>query len=194
MILTEDELVCPAGKPGKSPIIIPIKKILMDEKRQEEVAIVNKSRAPELLAAFNKAYREIHEFVTKLTAERNQAEKEIDRRRAHLLLNVVPEALKKAELSNNDDHRQAVIDSDIEYQRYVDVLDEISVAIEYLKGKLKSFDNAFTSVKRLVQEEVYGGTAGRKNPNLSDSGHVGERSPEPIEQASPQRRFGRARF
>ena len=205
MLITENEIVCPSGKAGNSPLIIPFREILEAERRQAEVATITKAKAPELLHAFNMSWRILHENVAKLTKEKNDAQKAVDRRKSVILLEIAPKKLKDADLANNDDHRKAVVELDQEFQKLTETLSEIEAVIEYLKGKLRGFENAFTSVKRLVSEDVYH-LGDRKNPALSGGTQattfmgVPLDPPKPSNAGNPSSEkptrpgFGRARF
>jgi hypothetical protein len=139
--------------------------ILIAETRQAEVATVTPTKAPELLSAFNTSWRDIHQLVTKLTAEKIQAEKHVANRRARLLLEVVPAKLKELGVPSSADMREAVVQLDPERESLQDRVDQLDAAIEYLKGKLKSFENSFTSVKKIMGEDSY--SYAGKNTNLS---------------------------
>lgn len=165
MLETGQCLVVPPGILGGSPIIIPLEEILRAEQRQEEVATVNSSRAPELLATFTKHWLDLSRLVAQVTAERNRAEKELNKRRSVILVDLMTQRLAEKGLSSSADNREAIITLDEEYIKLGDTFDQISAINELLKGKLKSFDMAFTSVKRLVVADTY--MQHSKNTSLS---------------------------
>ncbi len=165
MIFTGTELVCPAGAPGAPPLILALESILRAEQRQVEVAFVTPMKAPELLREFNIAWRDLHKITVQLAAEQLRAERELEKRKAVLILEVVPGKLKELDLANNEGTRSAVITLDARYQQLQEVVDEIDAVVRYLKGKLTAFENAFTSVKKIMGEDVYN-MQGRQNPNL----------------------------
>ncbi len=184
MIFTGSELVCPRGKVGENPIVLDIGAILQSELRQDEVATVTKFKAPELLAEFNKSWRELHKLFVQLQSEKLKAEKAVEHRRAVLLLEVVPGKLAERKLTSNDAYREAIITLDLPYQAARDTADEIEAVCEYLKGKLKSFENAYSSVKKIMGEDSY--NMGRtSNPDLS--GDAGPTKPLPSG-------FGKAKY
>jgi hypothetical protein len=148
-------------------IVLQLGTILIAEQRQNEVAFVTPIKAPELLALFNATWRDVDKLVKELVAARIQAERELERRRASLLLYEVEGILKKCDLSSTKDTRDAAIALDTAYQDLQDRVDQITAAGEYLKGKLKSFENAFTSVKKIMGEDVYNMSTRIGNPNLS---------------------------
>jgi len=153
--------------------------ILTAEIRQDEVACVTPGKAPELLSTYNRAWRETHQWVSRLESEKNRAEKALRARKGVLILEVIPEKLKTMDMKSSVDIREAVIDTDVEYGLLTDRADQIKAAIMFLKGKLESFENAFTSVKKLIGENVYaygapsmsaGTGTGRVGGNGSQSG------------------------
>jgi len=149
-MLTENTtILCPVSSRAE-PMEIDLKSILLAEIRQDEVATVTPGKSPELLAAFNRSWRELHALYTQLTVEKNNAVKLVEQRRALLILEEVPKLLDAKGLKSNDANREAVIILDEEFQRRQDVADQIEAVLEYIKGKMKSFDNAFSSVKKIL--------------------------------------------
>ncbi len=178
---------------GKEPIIIDLSAILIAEARQEEVATVTPQRAPELLSTFNISWRDLHKIVSTLTAEKTKAEKAANVRRATLLLEVIPAKLKAMDVSSSADMREAVITLDPEHIELQDVVDELTATIEYLKGKMKFFENAYTSVKKIMGEDTYNMGGRGKNPNLSgDSNRPAPRTAPPT--SPPRPGFGTPRY
>jgi hypothetical protein len=180
MIFTGTELVCPAGKPGGAPLIIDLKETLRSEQRQSEVAFVTTIKAPELLREFNIAWRDLHKIIVNLTSEQLVAERVLERRKSVLTLEVVPGKLKELGLANNDSTRTAVITLDTEYQSLQDTVDQIDAIVSHLKGKLKAFENAFNSVRKMIGEDPTH-MSGRINHALS-----GGAEPSTKTYASPE--------
>lgn len=166
MEFTGTQLVCPSGKPGAEPIVIDLEKILRAEQRQEEVAIVTPMKAPELLREFNIAWRDLHKVVVNLASEQLLAERHLANREAVLTLEVVPGKLKELGIASNEANRKAVVTLDAEHQQLQEVVDEIDGLVRYLKGKLTSFENAFSSVKKILGEDASWMQA-RQSPSLS---------------------------
>lgn len=168
MIFTSTELVCPRGKDGDTAMVIDLKALLASETRQEEVAFVTPQKAPELLAEFNRSWRDIHKLVIQLSSELLQAQKAVQRRKAILLLEEVPKVLKSKGLTTNDANRDAIITLDDQFDRLQDKADQIKAVVEYLKGKLKTFENAYSSVKKIMGEDAYSMLARGSNPATKD--------------------------
>jgi len=166
MLIEGTLITVPPPKSGEQPITINLKDILIAESRQGEVAIVTPMKAPELLALFNAAWRDVDKFVKQLAAAKITAEHEVDKRRAHMLLNEVSEILKSKGIDSTKDTRDAVIILDTTYQQLQEYVDQVTATCEYLKGKLKSFENAFTSVKKIMGEDTYNMAGRIGNQNL----------------------------
>lgn len=155
MLDTSRSLVVPPGIAGQQPIIIDLEEILKAELRQEEVATVNHEKAPELLATFTKQWLDLSRLVSLLTAERNKSEKELNKRRSVILVDLMTERLTSKGLSSSADNREAIILLDEEYIKLSDVFDQISAILELMKGKMKAMDMAYSSTKRLVTQDTY---------------------------------------
>lgn len=157
-------LICPKGI-NHEHLSVPIGEILSAEAREHEVAIVSKLRAPELLYTFNDAWRRTHDIIVLLTRAMNSAKKEANKRKGVVILEVAPSYLQQKGISSTADSRQAVLDNDSEYLSLIDEQQQLEAAIELFKGKLKAFENAFTSVKALVRDD--NAYLNNRNPNLS---------------------------
>jgi len=189
MLIEGTTVTVPGPKVGDRDIVLDLKDILVAESRQNEVAIVTLMKAPELLALFNEAWRNVDKYVKQLIAAQNTAEHQLDRRRAKLLLEIVEGVLKGAGLSSTKDTRDAVIALDDEYQVIQDRLDQITAAAEYLKGMLKSFENAFTSVKKIMGEDAFNMANRIGNSNLSH-GKEPNNNPKPTTTTG----YGKSRY
>lgn len=158
MLLTGTEIVCPSGKPGVRTIIIDLKEVVKVENRIQDVRIVNPGNAPELLASFTLAWKDLHQNLVLLMKEKGDAVRHSDQVRARIILDVVPEELKRRGLlsarspAGSEDLRESVLAQNPEYQEALERVDYIAAVIELLKGKLTAFDMAFTSVKKILQD------------------------------------------
>lgn len=164
MLTTSSELRVPAGNESKSDLVIDLSSIQHLEARQSEVATVTRAKAGELLSVYNKAWLDLHNLLARLEAEKNQAQRAVDQRKGVLILEVIPDKLKSLGISSAADTRTAVIDTDEEYRRLVDRLDQIEAVVMLLKGKAKSFENAYTSVKKIMGDDAFNMKSG---PSLS---------------------------
>lgn len=130
-----------------------MKKVLIAEQRAEEIAICTPSKAPELLATFNRGYLDAANIHAKLKLEQARAEAEAAEIKAEILLDKAPAIVKAKGLTSSVDIRQAIVDSDPEYQEARDRLDMLNASVEYVKGKMKFLENAYTSVKKIMDTE-----------------------------------------
>lgn len=180
MLIQETRMTVPAGKTGDRPIEIDLANILIAEQRQNEVAMVTPMKAPELLSLFNGTWRDVDRLVTQLTAEKIAAERELERRTARLLLDEIPAILEAKKVKDSKDTRDAAIALDEKVITITDRVDQLTAAVAYFKGKLKSFENAFTSVKKIMGEDTYNMQGRMGNKNLS-----GGAKPEPLRDTAP---------
>ncbi len=143
-------LTCPRGT-DDGEINLPIASVLRAEARQAEVALVNKLTAPELLTAMNRAWLDVSQMAIAVTSHLNAAQKRVDKRKAIILLDEVPKLMEQKGIAKaNEDVRQAALTLDEEYQLLVDRTQRIEAVLELLKLKARAFENAFTSVKRIL--------------------------------------------
>lgn len=182
-MIESTDLIVPSGD-GSSEIRISLGDIMTAEVRQDEVAYVTPGKAPELLSTYNRAWRETHHWTSRLEAEKNRAEKALRNRRGVLILEVIPAKLKELDMKSSTDIREAVIDTDVEYGLLTDRVDQIKAAIMFLKGKLESFENAFTSVKKIMGESTYSFGGGPNVGGGTGTGRVGG-GPPPATESRP---------
>lgn len=144
-----------SGAPGEKPIVIAMGEILKAEARQQEIACVTPEKAPELLQVYNQAWRNLHKIFCTLVFEKKKAEAAVTKRKSVVILEVVEPRLKELNIKSTADTRLAVLDLDQEYVDCLDYLSQTEALAEYIKGKLRSFENAFSSVKKIMQEDAY---------------------------------------
>lgn len=191
LILTENEIVCPISN-GK-PLIIELKKVAVREARLAEVQFVKPGTAPELLAEYNEGFLEINDYLGVLRSELINSESELGRIRSKIILDEIPKILKERGLSSprsplgSEDLRNAILDGNDEYVEVRDRCHQIECVIELLKGKQKAFENAFTSIKKIMGEDAY--MRERSNRGVS----AGEITAEPGMQ-STSRYFGHGKI
>jgi hypothetical protein len=127
-----------------------MRKVLLAESRADEVAIVTPAKAPELMATFNRGYLDASNLFAKAKLEQARAEDSVNQIRAEILIDKVPALLKEKGLSTSADIRQALVEADPEYQEARERLARLDAMVEYLKGKMKFLENAYTSVKKIM--------------------------------------------
>jgi hypothetical protein len=196
--ITDKVLNVPRGIPGLAPLQIDLTNVYKAESRIPEVAFVTPQKAPELLATFIDAYQSLSKHLVAVDFERSQAERAAGKVRASILLDKLAGILQEKGLATSrspmgsEDVRQAILDSDPEYTAALDKIDALSAAVELIKGKVKSIEMAYTSVKKIIGEGAYS----YRNPNLTvpaERTQNEEESPLPTLGSSVRNSFGKAR-
>jgi predicted nuclease with TOPRIM domain len=172
---TENQYLVPTGD-GKSTIAIDLVEIVKAELRLQDVAIVNKFTAPELLSTYNDIWLKLNKSVTNLTYQKNKAKACHEDARANALLECTDEVLKRlGHTKGSADLREAVVQRAPEVQKTKDRLEEIGFVLETLRGKMQAFHNAYSSVKKLTDTK-----------DLPGQKYGDANKPEPYTQQLPQ--------
>lgn len=170
------ELTVPIVKTldGEESLTVQLHTTFLAESRAPEVAAVTPTKAPELLVTFNKAYLDLTQIYAQLHLQRSRAEDALGKAKAEVLLDKLPTILKEKNISSSADIRQAIVDSDPEYQAAKERLDVIDATMEYIKGKIKFMENSYTAVKKIIGEKNWNMAADGANRALSagDEGGV----------------------
>ena len=175
MIHVEGTYVVPRGDGEGEPIVLDVKAVVMAEHRLQDVAIVTREKAPELLATYNEHWLTLNNAVTMLTFEKNKAEAAVKDAYSESILDVTDEALKKrGHAKGSQDLREALAQLDPRHKKARERLNEIRAVLAYLDGKRTAFLNAYNSVKKLVGD--------------------GSLPDRPLHAPSPQLRASTARF
>jgi len=163
----QTELTIPIVKTldGREDLTVQLHSTSVAECRAPEIAAITPAKAPELLVTFNKAYLDLTQIYAKLHLERSRAEDSLGKAKAVVLLDKLPGILKARGISSSVDIRQAIVDSDEEYQMAKETLDIITATMEYIKGKIKFMENSYTAVKKII---------GERNWNMVESLSQGE--------------------
>jgi len=183
---TETAFIVPRGDPGLAPLRLDMELVHYAESRIPEVAFVNAFKAPELLAVFNKAYLDLTKIVASLEVEMGAAELQANMRRSEVVLDVAPEVLSKRGLKTSEDLRTAVVDSDVKYIEYTRRLQTITAYRELMRGKMKSLEWAYNSVKKILGDRPQLGN----NPYQV---HDGDQSTQ-VGENETKRGFGKTRY
>jgi hypothetical protein len=181
-----EKIVIDRNIPGLAPLEIDLKTILQAEGRIPEVGFITPQKAPELLALFNVAYLDLTKHLVAVDFEYTQRERAAEQVRAEILLDRLPSILEKKGLASarsplgSEDIRQAVLATQPDYQKALDEAQQLNALVELLKGKLKSIEMAYTSVKKVLGE----GAFNFRNPNLTGNTYQtadgGERDPDTL--------------
>lgn len=146
-----NKYIVPRGDGVGDPLILDVAAVVRAESRLAEVAIVNAQNAAELLAVFNEHWLTLQRNVTVLTYEKNKAEDALRRCRAEVLLGCNDEKLRaQGHTKSSADLRDALVEVDPKVTGAQDRLNEIRAVLEFLRGKMQGFENAYNSVKKLV--------------------------------------------
>ena len=181
MLIQGTTLQLPSATADLPDRVLNLGEILIAEGRQREVAFVTPVKAPELLYLFNHAWLETDKIVKGLAADIVKAEAQVAKRKATILLYEAEAVLKVCEVASTKDSRDAVITLDEQHGKLQDRVDELFAAHEWLKGKMKFFENAYSSVKKIMGEDAYDMSTRMNNPNLSGGG-----SQKPFSQTPTQ--------
>lgn len=202
MLIASTQIVTPSLDPGKPGHIIDLEKIVGVETRIREVAFVTPHKAPELLACFNEAWRDLDGIIVKLEAEKLIAEREANKVRSVVLLDRAPDILQakglvtKSAPGGSEDYRKAVLDADPEYQAAQDIVREFVCLIALLRGKQESILMAFSSVKKILGERQQASNMGlpEANPHLRGEIPSGAEAGTVVQEAPKFRGFGKVRI
>lgn len=203
MLIQGTTLQLPSATKDLPDRVLNLGEILIAEGRQREVAMVTPMKAPELLYTFNHAWLETDKLVKGLAADLVKAEAQVEKRKATILLYEAEAFLKARNVASTKDSRDAVIVLDPEYELLQDRVDQIYAAQEWLKGKMKSFENSYSSVKKIMGEDAYDMSTRMNNPNLSGGGSQKpfSKTPTPAQTPTttptttpPKTGYGKARY
>jgi hypothetical protein len=172
--MSEYVILAPRGKSEEPDIPIDLEYWAKLEARISEVATVTPTKAPELLATFNRAALKADELANSLEFEQQIAARESDKIKAQILLDDVPKILAEKGLSTNksplgsEDLREAIINSNAKYTESIDRQDQLKALTKMFRTKYNAFERAFRSVKSLVAEQTF--NFGKDSRTSGDSG------------------------
>jgi hypothetical protein len=151
MLETDDTAIIVPKADGVGTIRIDLGEIAQAEARLMEVATVNQTTAPELLATYNRVWLKLDRTVGNLTWQRDQATNKYKRARADAKLACTDDVLKaKGHSKASADLREAIVETDETVIKTKECLDTIEVVLSVIKGKREAFLNAYNSVKKLT--------------------------------------------
>lgn len=149
-------LIMPVNAGEASPVPSPQRYIYMTrtsiaEKRIIEAKTVNPVTYAELEYVFNESYRELKANSAAIGFEIGNAEKAISNRKAELLLDLYPEFLKdKPAKFDNAEIRNSFVNKDAEYQRLLDVLNDLKLLQALTDGKIKVMERVTAYMKKQI--------------------------------------------
>jgi tetrahydromethanopterin S-methyltransferase subunit G len=161
--LREDALRVVRGKPNSGIIVVPLENFRNIEARIDEIATVTPHKAPELLSTFNRAFLDLDVFIKQVELEVHAAKMYMATVKATILLDRAEEYFKERGIKGSADLRQALVDADPDYQNASERVNALESAREFLKGKQKGIEMAYSSVRKIIGESVYN----HRNTNLN---------------------------
>lgn len=134
------------------------------EARKDEVATINKLKAPELMRAMEKGYSIVATtLLPRISYELSVAEQCADERKAVVMLDMAPQILKDKGLlsarnpSGSIDQRENVLAMDTEYKSRRDTVEKLKAVQELLKGKMRGFEMSYGAIKKVYDSlSTYG--------------------------------------
>lgn len=124
-------------------------KIWSLEVRKDEMSTVTKFKAPELMRAMEDGFSTLAPKSALIAKELSRAENAIKHRRAVVLLEVVPEYEKNKGGRMSADQREALVVTDPEYMRILDIKDQLESLNKLLRDKMDGFRMAFSAIKKI---------------------------------------------
>lgn len=171
MLELKGKLIVPRGIISESalPMTLNMEQIYSVEARLGDIRVANSENYVELMGTFNEAAHTTMKYIANVEFELLMAKQQYDRRKAILILDIIPEELKKREMKSSEDVRNSFLTLDEECARYKDRIDCLTAAISLLDGKVKSFVRAFNAAKSVAEIKRNSYTS------LSTSGNISNR-------------------
>jgi hypothetical protein len=133
--------------------------IYQAEHRLVEAKTVNPSTYSELSYCFNEAYRNCKKHLSTLGYQKVRTERQLERERARIVLDVIPEKLKEVgKGSNNADFRNAIIVQDVEHTKCQERVDMLNALIVFMEGRIKVFENVCRHMNKELDIVIRSGT------------------------------------
>ena len=171
--------------PDGESLTIDLRSVIRTLNRLGEVAFVNVSTAPALMAALNKAWLDLGDLVTVTRHRLAQAQDWLKTERSRILIDEVPELLKERQLSNSKDNRDALIERHAGYQRHRETVHELEAILTWLIDRRDAVKNAWNAVRAILGDRggvplsgrspyTSGGTTGATRISPHDQSPWGE--------------------
>ena len=141
------ELIIPNCVPGENPVHFDMTSIYSADGRLGEVSRVTPNMVVELMSTFNNACNLASKIHARIIHQILLAEKNLDRAKAVVILDKMPEELIKRKSKGSKEFRDALIAQDPECEDKLDTLNLLKAAKELVNGYIKSFDRAYSACK-----------------------------------------------
>lgn len=183
--MNDNIVLCPAGTPGGQPTEVNFGHWADLETRIGEIATVTPTKAPELLATFNRVCLDLERLHNNLELEHQYSLRHAERVRGQVILDRVPKILIEKGIATaknplgSEDIRNAILSQDQEYQDALERCDQIRAMVKLISSKYDAFERAFRSVSKLVGEAVFNYGSNRSLSGDTGSAEPGEKQPPP---------------
>lgn len=147
-------LLCPRAVNGIAPKELDLTLVLKAEARMFEVAIATPEKSLELMATFNEAMSKLSAFMADVQHEKDSAARLSKQIKARVMLDQSGDYLKERKLGNSADLRMAVVEVNEEYQRSVDIVDQLRAVLALLDGKMSSLKMAYFGCKDVIKVQA----------------------------------------
>jgi hypothetical protein len=165
-MISESTLSCPVPNEPEKRYYINLEFIAVAERQLSNLNALNYSGCYALRSLLNKITDSLIDHLGNCERFYNQAEAMLSVQSAVIALET-PRHLELLKIASNDKTRQAIIDSNPEYQRLVGVRDDIEVTLNTLKRRFEKYKNEQFSLQNLSKELFF--TQNKINQNLRHS-------------------------
>jgi hypothetical protein len=121
-------------------------------RRVNELAIVTRIKAPELMSLFARASFELSRIIPKVLLSHQLAKQTVAKRAAILMVDIIPGKIAEMQLSGNAETRQAFVDKDDEYNKYLEIELQWNAAKAFFTYQFKSVEGALNAIKKAVAD------------------------------------------
>jgi hypothetical protein len=185
---------------GATTLEIDMSKLYELDARKVQIGAANPATAPELMRAMEEGFSLSGQLHAMVIAKITEAENAVLQRRAEVILDIVPEVLKAKGLASarspggSEDHREAVLSLDREYQARREIVAALESIKELLKIHMRGFEMAYGAVKRVVEnpQAFLFSSGGNDVQNVLKKPTQTHQAPtySPSNTAAPQEDFG----
>jgi hypothetical protein len=170
-------LAVPHYRQGIEPLRFDLARVYEAEARLQDIQLAGTSQAKELFAVFTKAYVQLGRVHAKVKYEVAMAAIASRKRRAVLMLDVIPEKAKEKGLgtarapTGSEDVREAFMYSDSDFLRVEESRASLEATLELVFGKMMAMKDAMAACRMML--------APGDVPSVQTLGNT---SPEPAEK------------
>lgn len=152
-------------------------------RRLGDVAVVNVSTAPELMAALNKAHLDLNELIVVAKHRLTQTQNAALEARSRIIIDEIPGILAQRKLKDCKENRDALLVLHESWRGWQESISEIETVVQYLRDKAKGVENAWNTVRSILNDKSGRPLAGR-TPYTS-GGTTGATRISPIDEPIP---------